>query len=315
MDEFLEALAASKFKSARENRKFISDFDRDVAQWVLQPEDMRFLQLITTGQIAGRPLLSNFHVRRAAQEALVEALPREYEKSPHRQYLWITLACDIGVTWEHEPHLDAESLCNVFNMHLRRCGLHGFGQIEIDTWKLIAGEPSRRIVPHVHFVGWPTNNEPIKIKAFAAELCARRALTNSLGARPVVVKNIRPTAADFMRIGSYMSKSPAYAKNPVPKLVEGGFDLKGANHAPGSVSRLIEILSRLEVGDVMFSIGEGKSIAKAVRGVVAKEVRVRPGSTPTPTQDQVMRHWRRIGLNNGNPTFGECTVITRRDQG
>lgn len=313
MDDFLMALAACKLKSARENRIFIDGYHRDVAGWKLQPDDEEFLHLITTGRISDRALLSNTRVRRAAQNALVEVLPREYEKRPQRQWLFITLACDIGRTWERAPLIDTVALRNTFKLHLIRCGLEGFGVLETDIWKNLAGEPGRRVVPHLHFVGYPADGEPIDVKELERELCEKRALKNALGARPADVKEIGGTPADFARVGRYMFKPPAYAKNPVPRL-DGTYDLVDVKHSRGSVARLVEILSRMEVGDVIFSIGGGKPMAAAVRKAVAKEVRHRPGRKSAPSREQVIQHWRRMRLVNGSPKFKECVVITRKDQ-
>lgn len=185
------------------------------------------MRLVTTGVISGRGLVSNAHVHRAAQNALVDVLPREYEKYPHRQYLWITLACDIGLTWELEPVIDLIALRNTFYQHLRRCGLAGFGVIEIDMWKHLPGEPGRRVVPHAHCVCWPEFGPLLDAASLQEDLCDRRALTNSLGAVPAVVKEIETTSADFARIARYMLKRPAYAKIRLPNLVVDGFDLRG----------------------------------------------------------------------------------------
>jgi hypothetical protein len=316
MDELFEVLAWCEQKSERENRKFLDDFRRDTAGWRPQPEDYHFLRLITTGRISERALLSNVHVHRAAQDALVGALTREYKRYPYRQWLWITLACDIGVTWERFPFIDTVALCNAFSQHLRRCGLQGFAVLEIDIWKNITGEPGRRVVPHVHFVGYTRDDgRIIDIHELERELCARRALKNSLGARPADVQEITVSATDFAQIGRYMLKRPAYAKNPIPQS-DGTHLLKDVEHARGSVARLVEIQSRVEVGDVIFSIGKGagKSVADTVRKAVAHVVRKRPGAKPAPSHDQVIKHWNRIRLINGSRKFEECVVISRTEQ-
>ena len=106
-----------------------------------------------------------------------------------------------------------------------------------------------------------------------------------------------------------MFKRPAYAKMYRPEHD----DLKPVGHARGSVARLVEILSRLEVGDVLFSIGEGRSIADKVREAVAHEVRDHPNAKPAPDRKRVKQHWRRIRLVNGSPLFREPVIITRKE--
>lgn len=315
MDEYSEALAWCEKKSARENRKYRDDFRRDIAAWTTPPDDAKFLRLISTAKISERALLSNVRVHRAAQNAAAGALMLEYKRNPGRQWLWITIACDIGLTWERMPMIDVVALRNTLSLHLRRCGVDGFGVIEIDTWKNITGEPGRRIVPHLHFVGYARDDQAIDVADLQSELTSRRALKNGLGARPVDVQVVTTTVTDFARVGRYMMKRPAYAKNPIPQP-DGTHRLRDVEHARGSVSRLVEMQSHMEVGDVIFSIGKGsgKAIADAVRSAVAHEVRHRRGAKAAPSRNQVSQHWRRMRLINGSRKFKECTVVTRADQ-
>ena len=231
-----------------------------------------------------------------------------------RQWLWITLAWDTAVTWERAPVIDTVSLLNIARLHLIRSGLEGVGVLETDTWKLIAGEPCRRIVPHVHFLGFPTYGDRINVEGLELELCSRVALTNSLGARPAVVIEVGPTPGDFARLGRYMFKRPSFAKNPVPKADGDGFELKQARHVGGSVSRLVEILSHLQVGDVLFSIGEGRAIAGAVRRAAANEVRFQRGAIPAVTREENAELWRQMRLDNGSRHFQPCAIVTRQHQ-
>ncbi len=315
MDEYSDALAWCEQKSARENRKYRNDFRRDIAAWTTQPDAAKFFRLVSTAKISNRALLSNVRVHRAAQNAAVTALTREYARNPGRPWLWITIACDLGQTWERAPVLDLIALRNTFSLHLRRCGIAGFGVIEIDTWKNITGEPGRRIVPHLHFVGYARDDQAIDVADLQSELTARRALKNGLGARPVDVQEVSATVTDFACVARYMMKRPAHAKNPIPQP-DGTHRLRDVEHARGSVSRLVEIQSHMEVGDVIFSIGKGsgKVIADAIRSAAAHEVRHRRGAKPAPSRNQVRRHWHRMRLTNGSRKFAECTVVTRTDQ-
>jgi hypothetical protein len=259
--------------------------------------------------------MSNKWVRRHAQHAFIDALLEDFAVRPDVQRVWVTVAWDAGVTWECAPSLDTISLRNIANQHLRRSGLHGLGILEIDTWKEIAGEPGKRMVAHVHFTGWAADGEKIDVRALQTDLQNRRALTNALNFPSVVVKEIGSAASDLAAIGRYMGKAPTYAKNPVPVAAGGNFELKQVSHAPGSAVRLVELLSHVEVGDLLFSIGrQGGNIAKEVRSKVAQAVRPRAGVEEAPSRDDVTRHWRRIRLINGNKKFRDCTVITRRDQ-
>ena len=80
------------------------------------------------------------------------------------------------------------SLRRIVYGHLKRSGLHGFGIIEIDTWKNLTGEPGRRMVAHSHFLGYPADGGIVRIKRLELDLCQRRALGNSSNARSVVIE-------------------------------------------------------------------------------------------------------------------------------
>jgi len=153
----------------------------------------------------------------------------------------------------------------------------------------------------------------VGVRALERELCSRRALTNSLGARGAVVQNVKPGLENFARVGRYQFKCPTYAKMLRPETDERRGRLKPVGHARGAVARLIEIFSRIEVGDTMFSIGGGRAIAERVRREVADEVRERRGATEAPSRDAVARHWLRIRLTNGQSNMRAPIIITRKE--
>ena len=313
MTEAEAACAAARVKAVENRKAFADAFGRDTSDWALERDDQEFLARITTREISGRALLSNFHVNRRAQEALIDAAVDIYRRNRDCQWLWITICWDRGVTWEREPFIDLMSLRRIVYGHLSRCGLEGFGVIEFDTWKNLTGEPGRRIVAHSHFLGFPADGEPVDVPALERELLDRRALPNTIGAPSVMIDPMTLTAADFARVGRYMFKSPAYAKMLRPETDDRRGRLKPVGHSQGSVARLIEIFSRVEVGDVLFSIGGGRAIANRIREEVAHEIRDRRGATEAPSRDEVIRHWRRIRLTNGRADLREPTIITRKE--
>lgn len=312
--EIATAIAAARALGDETRAKFKRRLNQDTARWTLEPADIDFLARITHRRISGRALLSNEHVHRVAQNALIGAMAEAYEEHDNRQWLWITLAWDAGVTLERAPDIDFVSLRGIAYQHLRRSGLHGFGIVEVDTWKNFTGEQGRRIVAHVHFIGHSADGSILDPKGIEADLRKRPALLNSLGARSADVQEVTMTPADFARIGQYMLKRPAYAKDPLPRILGGGWKLKGVEHAAGSVARLTETFSQCEVGDVMFSIGDGQEIANKVRQAVREEIRERPGATPAPSREEVAFHWKRIRVTNGSKNFLPCRIIARAEQ-
>lgn len=314
MNDTEEARQAQYLRADRILEHFFSRHQADIRNWRLEAADQQFLRGLTLAKLSGRPLLSSSIVRQHLAYAWIDALLGEHEDHPDRDRVWITMAWDGPLTWERAPKIDTISLRNIANQHLRRCGIEGAGSLEVDSWKEIPGEPGKRVVPHIHFLGWSRDGQKINVDALAESMCRRRALHNSLDAPSVVVKEVGKSANDLATLGYYLSKPPAYAKNPVPRRTGEGYKLLQVEHAPGSVTRLIEMLSFMAVGDVIFSIGEGKTIARKIRDRAMAACAQTPRAFAAPSHDMIERHWRRIRLNNGNKKFSDCRIITRADQ-
>ncbi|RXZ64251.1 hypothetical protein [Pelagerythrobacter rhizovicinus] len=307
------SIAAAQAEAERKIALFDEAYRTDIARWAMESDDLKFLSKIVHRRLSDRALLSNKWVHRAAQFELIDALSDAYLQEPDRQWLWCTLAWDAGVSWERAPDIDLLSLKAIANGHLRRSGLEGFGVIETDIWKNMVGEPGRRLVSHIHFIGTRAPGNHLKVTEIEAEMRDRRALTNSLGARSVVIKNVGQTVDDLTWLGQYMLKRPAFAKNPIPRNGDG-YRLQDVAHARGSVARLVEVFSHCEVGDIIFSIGSGRAIAEKVRAAVRREIAPRTGASPAPTPDEAQSHWNRIRDTCGNKQFHPCRIITRADQ-
>lgn len=296
------------------NAIFEEAFRRDVAGWPLERVDQDFLATITRRKLSGRAMMSNRNVHRVAQGALIRSLADAYLQDPIKPWVWCTLTWDAGVSWERMPEIDLVSLKRIVDRHLRRSGLEGVGVIETDVWKNIQEEPGRRVVSHVHFLGKRVPGNHGKVTDLEADMIGRRALANSLGARSVVIRNVKQSVDDFTRLGQYMLKRPAFAKNPVPRDDGEGYRLSKVQHARGSAARLAEIFSHCEVGDVIFSIGSGRAIADKVRDAVRQEISPRAGATPAPSADEVRMHWKRIRETCGSKQFRPCRIVTRVKQ-
>jgi hypothetical protein len=222
------------------------------------------------------------------------------------------MAWDVGVTMEREPRLDLVAMRNIAQHHLRSVGLNGFGIVEIDVWKNLTGERGRRIVGHVHFLGWPTDPDAFRWRSVQADLCQRRGLPNSIGADSVVIEPVRGSPNDIAHLAMYMTKAPSAAKNMVPGKTKP--KLRPATLPQGSAARLVQILSHAEAGDVMFAIGEGTDLSRKVHRAIRNAIQ--PGRTkqPAPTAEAVLQHWPRIRLLNGIKMFRDPVVVTRASQ-
>jgi hypothetical protein len=312
MSEIDDARAAKRLEGAQYSDRFYGQYDQDVRNWALERPDQLFLSLITRGHLCGRALWSNQHIRTVAQNALIDAALDEFEDAPNRRRYWITFAWDTGVTMEREPRLDLVAIRNIAQHYLRRVGLHGFGTVEIDVWKNLTGELGRRLVGHVHFLGWPTDPESFHWQSVETNLCEKRGLPNSIGAASVVIVPVRETAHDIAHLAMYMTKAPSAAKNMVPGKTKP--KLRPATLPQGSAARLVDVLSQVEAGDMMFAIGEGTNLSRKVHRAIRSAVQPGQAKIFAPSAEIVLQHWRRIRLINGSKLFQDPVVVTRASQ-
>ena len=309
-NRYARARQSARAKVVETIEKFTQRVRSDTGKWKLSAEQQTILDCLLVKRLQGRAVLSNWRVRKVASYAFIDAMLEHWRNDPERPLYFVTLCWDDGVSWEREPSFDVDFLVNKAQDHLRRRGLDGVGVLEFDAWKNIVGEPGRRMVGHAHFVGWAKRGTEFKPRGVEKALCASAALTNTLGAAPVVIKTIGLKPNDIAHLAYYMLKAPAYAKNPKFDA-ETGMKLFGAEHAQGSAARLFEVLTHLELGDVLFSIGSGKRIAARVREAVAESVTAGRGNLPTPSRSQISEFWRDARKENGSKKFREPRIKTR----
>lgn len=309
MSEIKDARDAADDKGTEYQRRFERGYARDIENWTLENRDQAFLRLIVNGRFSDRALWCNRRVRRVARGALINAVLEEYQTHPQRKRFWITMAWDQGVTMEREPRLDLVALRNTAQHHLRREGLDGFGIVEVDVWKNLTGEPGRRMVAHVHFLGWPRDPAEFLWKVVEARLQLKRALTNSIGAPSVVIVPVRKGPENVAHLAMYMTKAPSAAKNPVPHKTL--ITLRPAELPRGSAARLVEVLAHIEAGDTMFAIGDGQQISRSVQRQIRAATKSERNAKPAPSREAVKQHWKRIRLINGSKLFITPRIVTR----
>lgn len=309
MDEYTAARTAARAHAGEKLEHFYDRVADDTNAWRTSGENETAMRAMVSRRMSDRALLSNRGVRQTAQFELIDALLDEHRCDPLKRRYWVTIAWDLGVTWEREPSFNVMALCNVAQHHLRRSGLDGIGLVEFDVWRNMTGEPGRRLVAQVHFVGWPVSPRTFNYRNTEAEMCRRRGLTNSLGAPSVVIKPVRGRPTDMAHLGMYMLKAPTSAKNPVPR--PGRHKLWSSELPRGSAARLVEIFSHLEIGDVMFAIGAGTIISRKVMSKVQEAIAPKAGRHPAPMPNAVRSTWGDIRSVNGSRRFREPVIVTR----
>lgn len=280
-------------------------------RWKLSSDHIAFLSKVHGATLQGRMLWCNRHVRRAATEAIIDAFLADFISDPAKPRNFITFCWDAGLTWERQPRIDSVSLQNIVQHRLRRLGLQGIGVVEIDVLTNITGEPGRRLLVHVHCYCWgQAALPPIKT---ARALSMLPALTNALGAASVTIEPVRLSEISVAWLAAYMFKPPSREKNRIPRRnVPGAFVMREARLKPASAVRLVELLSHFEFGDLLFSVGEGRFLAKTIRenfrGIV---VRWSGRRWTAPSAITVAAEWKTIRMENGSRKLEPCKVRAR----
>lgn len=286
--------------------------DVELYKWTLRSKDLHALNGILSVQGCDRPIWCNEHVRAAASESMIDAFLDDFDADKSKKRYWLTFCWDDGVTYERRPVIDIVALKNKINMHLRNWGLEGVGVIEVDVQKNMTGEAGRRLNFHVHCYCWASGFAFNRIKA-QNTLSNSRAFVNSLGARSVVIKNVTLNYRSVAHLAAYMTKLNNVAKNLVPSRKRPGrYAFRDASMPQGSMIRLAEVLSNLQLGDALFSVGEGKKIASRVRREVLAKLRSAPRTVNVPSKNAINRLWDRGRSGKRGPKLNhKCEIITR----
>ncbi|WP_345167106.1 hypothetical protein [Sphingomonas daechungensis] len=313
MAEAARGIAQSRFLFRQAD--FLGAFSRDTIRWKLaDSSQVRFLRTIVHDRPEGRKLWSNKHVRAAAFDGFVEAFLRDFAADEERKRYFLTFAWDAGFTWEREPVLDLVSLKNAVRLCIGRLGLHGIGIVEVDLLRNLTGEPGRRLAGHVHVYAWAQPGTKFRSKTVQDKLCESRAFPNFLNARSVVIKPIRRTEVSVARVAGYLVKYPSRAKRvlPDPKGISERV-FRDSKLPRGSASRLAELLSHVEFGDVLFTVGPpGRHLKNQILARMKRQFASWARTETAPSSADVRMTWRLLRMMNGSRHFRPCKVVVKQ---
>lgn len=296
---------------------FIGKTSAAVSKLKLDPSGQLFLHsVLNATKLGGKHPLSNFAVRAAAIDALVDASISFRGRHPDRQCFLATFAWDEGFTWERHPVVDLNALQRRVDKAIRSVGWEGTFVFDIDGFRPITGEIDKRLCFHVHGICVAGDGAvgPDKVKV---RMARKTSFPNNLGAPAFHIKPIIDAAADFARVAEYMLRAPTGEKNLVPRRNKPGtFMLRSTTvgMTPASALRLAEIWSHINAFDVIFGVGKtGGEIASDYRRILRKRLS-RIGRDPRHNVQfnaDIDAEWRSIRKINGSRKFRRCRITTR----
>ena len=142
-------------------------------------------------------------------------------------------------------------------------GFDWFGLIEIDICNNYpGGGEGLWIMPQTHFIAW--TDTPISPVLYAQSMSTTKRLESALGAKTVDIKTIA-TAEDIAHLCFYITK-PNYQCKSLGQLNQETGKRKMFSPEkkvrPAYTLRIAEILSHLNVKDLMIASGEGLDIKR-----------------------------------------------------
>lgn len=295
---------------ARINAKIAHEREMQaVRTWRLSTDQAEILErYIGFAPSASLPA-SNKAVMIETSYQLSKLMMRLFKDSPRKHFYWITL---IHTRW-HDSHINTEIRLRQIQRDtdrvMQRSGLSWFGKVEMDlfnNWSHPRG--GLMLTPHVHLIGWSSKFST------AADIRARlnaSDLRSHLGTEVTDVKRVT-NRRRIAHLCYYMSKPNHRGKSlgplrPTTKKRRVYRVEKGVR--PGHTLRLAEILSYMDIGELMLARGEGLRIKRRLN---RRLDRTRPRSAPEMlgATSEVHEMWQLM-----MPTSRHCRAHVSIDRG
>ena len=287
-------------------------FKKKITTLSLDRAQRGFLKQITEGA-AGNGFLpmSHFGVRHAASDAMVTSLLDHSRAEGNRdvKYFMATFCWDDGFTWLNNPRVDLKKMRRKIDKAMRAYGLHGVYLIEVEILLRQKGEPSPRLMFHVHAICWRRSSKILPRK-LGKEMSASRSFPNNLGARSVVFTTSHPqTPSSIAGLGQYITKFPACVKK-VRKLPSGRCKMRHeqSKYSGIMVLRMIEMLSHIPLYSAVGAVGEGTAVRRAWKAKLTAWREAQPTDAKPLTKKMVRLGWKNAAFRaqlKGKP----CKIV------
>ena len=265
----------------------------------LRPFELKQFEALIGLQPAPRNCFgSEMAIRRALVDVLIGEVRRMVAEHPLRRFFLVTLINDSWGTFERLPMLNLGAMKAAIPPVMGRANFDGWlGFVELQTIDHALAGWGRLITPHFHAMAW-YDDPNIDHEDAEAAMCRSTRLSSRIRARTAVITPWTDTS--IFNLVAYLLKAPVVAKYAVPdKNSPSSFHYEDCRLKPGSAARLFEMLSKVEIDELMMCSGGGKLLRSAILERIA---RVGRRSGVTLSDVDADRIWRR------------CRSSRRKDQ-
>lgn len=243
-------------------RKFANKI-REYAKSHSAPEaDLNmFKDALGYGRLCNSMLASDLRLRQKSGQFLGQALERLRSDNPELEFQFWTFTHDRGNTSDREPIIDLKFFRGLTDRTMRGLRLDGIHVTEVQG---LGNHPrkgaGRMIMVHGHGITW--SSSPPDLAAVEADLNASDECDNTLGALPVRIKPVRDAPGELEYLAYYLFKPPYDVKMLENRA--GGERLKSTEkgYKPEFAARVLELLTQLEIKELVRASGDGKFIRK-----------------------------------------------------
>ncbi len=251
---------ATKKKAKESARKFADKVRRYVDGCNAPKVDLAlFGEALGYGPVSNTMFASDLRLRLKSMDFLGTALESLRRENPDLEFHFWTLTHERGHTSDREPVIDLKFIRSSVDKALRQYQLSGIYVVEVQG---LGNHPAkgdgRTIMVHAHAITW----SPGLFDAASAEneLNSSEAWSNDLGAAPVIIKPIedRPDELDYMAF--YLFKPPHDVKMKENRKRGERLRSTEKGYRPEFAARMLELLSQIELKEIVRSSLEGKAI-------------------------------------------------------
>jgi hypothetical protein len=231
--------------------------------------------------------LANIRVRTFLTERLIDQfheLYRHHRFAPEVRTFLFTATFDDGIVSERSPVIPLARIRRKVRRLLATLKLDAVCILQIDMLASpLPGDSERLLLVHVHALVW-TRNRHFKPRKTGRDLSGTRALRNRTGARSIDFTSRARSArqwrgwtpplpdedqapSSMAHLAYYLLKFTVSAKRRRRGAKTGRIRLRPDSRRvrQRGILRQAELWSQLELGDVLFGVGKGEAIARAVR--------------------------------------------------
>ena len=257
-------------------------------------------------------LLSDLEARMKASDCFSRLFQEQSEANPDRRYYFFTFTDESGFVSDRATMVDVENIMKKAGRALRSLKVSAVAVLEVHPLaNYPGGGAGRTLLFHVHAIGWM--DESFDPKEAELALHSGGAWKNPLGAAPVKIKPIAHDAEDLEEVSRYCLKPPHAAKNRKPsKKDPTRFQLLNTvkGYRPEFAFRTLELLSQIEMLDVVVGIGEGKRLRQDFRKAMTEWHKNRGlGGKLLPGEFDIWHFWFQLRRGTGSKLFLPVRII------